>query len=192
MSKLNGYSLFRNDHPSNVRRGGVCIYYKDHLPLTRKSGISAINECLVCELKVGKKKCFITALYRSPSQSIEEFNNFKINLEQTIVNINNGNPYISIFLGDFNARNTNWWEGDTDNCHGLDLDEITSHYGLEQIINSPTHIPPNSASCIDLLFTSQSNLVTESGVHASLSPRCHHQIIFAKINFKVYFPPSYE
>ena len=53
-------------------------------------------------------------------------------------------------------------------------------------------ILPNSASCIDLLFTSQSNLVTESGVHASLSPRCHHQIIFAEINFKVYLPPPYE
>ena len=26
--QLNGYSLLRADHPSNIKRGGVCIYYK--------------------------------------------------------------------------------------------------------------------------------------------------------------------
>ena len=189
---LNGYSLLREDHPSDIKRGGVCVYYKDYLPLTRKYGMSTLNECLICELKIGKKKSIITTLYRSPSQTIEEYSNFKVNLEQTIVNINNSNPYISILIGDFNARNTSWWDGDTDNIQGLDLDEISSHYNLQQIINSPTHILPNSTSCIDLLFTSQPNLITESGVHASLFPRCHHQIIFAKINFKINFPPAYE
>ena len=36
------------------------------------------------------------------------------------------------------------------------------------------------------------NLISESGVHASLSPRCHHQIIYAKVNLKIYYPPPYE
>ena len=189
---LNGYSLIRADHPSDTKKGGVCIYYKNYLPLIQKPALSALNECLVCELKVGKKKCFITILYRSPSQSIEEFNRFKNDWEQTIININSNNPYISIYVGDFNARNTNWWEGDIDNSQGLDLDDISCYHGLQQMINGPTHIIPNSASCIDLLFTSQPNLIAESGIHSSLFSRCHHQIIFAKINFKVYFPPPYE
>ena len=30
---LNGYSLLRADHPSNAKRGGVCIYYKETLAL---------------------------------------------------------------------------------------------------------------------------------------------------------------
>ena len=169
---LDGYSLLRADHPSDTKRGGVCILYKNHLPLIQKLGMSSLNECLVCELKVGRKKCFITTLYRSPSQSIEEFNNFKSNLEQTVININNNNPYISFFIGDFNVRNTNWWGGDTDNVQGLDLDELTFHHGLQQIINSPTHILPNSSSCIDLIFTSQPNLIIDSGLHASLFSRC--------------------
>ena len=29
-------------------------------------------------------------------------------------------------------------------------------------------------------------------MHASLFPRCHHQIIYAKINLKIYYPPPYE
>ena len=74
----------------------------------------------------------------------------------------------------------------------MDLNELSSHYNLHQLINTPTHILPNSESCIDLLFTSQPNLISESGVHASLSPRCHHQIIYAKVNLKIYYPPPYE
>ena len=32
----------------------------------------------------------------------------------------------------------------------------------------------------------------ESGVHSSLHPNCHHQIVFAKINLKICYPPPYE
>ena len=56
---LNGYSLLREDHPSDTKRGGVCVYYKDYLPLTRKYGMSTLNECLICELKIGKKNVLL-------------------------------------------------------------------------------------------------------------------------------------
>ena len=41
------------------------------------------------------------------------------------------------------------------------------------------------------VFTSKLNIVVESGVHPSLRPNCHHQIIFAKLNLKIYYPPPY-
>ena len=82
--QLTGYSILRVDHPMNIKRGGVCIYYKDHLPLICKPNLTPLDECLVCELKVGNKKCFITVLYRSPSQSLEEFENFKNGWENNI------------------------------------------------------------------------------------------------------------
>ena len=31
--EIPGYNLVRSDHPSNKKRGGVCIYYKSYLPL---------------------------------------------------------------------------------------------------------------------------------------------------------------
>ena len=31
--QIPGYTLIRSDHPSNTKRGGVCIYYKSSLPL---------------------------------------------------------------------------------------------------------------------------------------------------------------
>ena len=32
----------------------------------------------------------------------------------------------------------------------------------------------------------------DSGVHASLHVSCHHQIIYAKFNLQIYYPPPYE
>ena len=61
---------------------------------------------------------------------------------------------------------------------------------MHQVIEEPTHILDTS-SCIDLIFTSQPNLIIESGVHSSLHSNCHHQIIFAKFNLEVVYPPPY-
>ena len=59
-------------------------------------------------------------------------------------------------------------------------------------MNEPTHILPPTASCIDLIFTNQRNLVINSGVHPSPHQSCHYQIIFAKINLKVYYSAPYK
>ena len=147
---LNGYSPIRADHPSDTKKGGLCIYYKNYLPLILKPALSALNECLVCELKVGKRKCFITILYRSPVNQLKNLIRLKM-IENKLLLRNN--PYIYIYIGDFNARNINWWEGNIDNYQGLDLDNIPCYHGLQQMINGPTHILPKSASCIYLLYT---------------------------------------
>ena len=72
------------------------------------------------------------------------------------------------------------------------IDAITSQFGLQQLINEPTHLIADSSSCIDLIFTSQPNVVMEFGVHSSLHPNCHHQITYAKFNLKIYYSPPYK
>ena len=59
------------------------------------------------------------------------------------------------------------------------------------MINDPTRISDTYSSCIDLIFTTQPKLVVESGVRLSSHPDCHHQIIFAKYNLKIHYPPPY-
>ena len=72
------------------------------------------------------------------------------------------------------------------------IDTIAISYGLNQLIQEPTHILNSSSSCIDLIFTSQPNLVMESGIHSSLHSNCHHQILFAKFSLSIFYPPPYE
>ena len=63
---------------------------------------------------------------------------------------------------------------------------------MNQVIDWPTHILLNSGSCIDLIFTTKADFVTDSGVLPSLFPRYHHQLIFAKMSFTTFFPPVYK
>ena len=69
-----GYDLYRADHPSNVKCGGICIYYKNFLPL-KVTKIQYLQECMNFEMKIGDKLCNFVALCRSPSQSQDEFEN---------------------------------------------------------------------------------------------------------------------
>ena len=189
---LNGYKLIRSDHPSDVKRGGICIFYKDTLPI-RFLNITNLTECLICEILYDHKKCFVVSLYRSPSQSPVEFDDFIAKFEGIIDYITTpGSPNLVFIIGDFNAKLSTWKHDDPDTEEGIEISAITSSYGLTQIITEATHILPNSSSCIDLLFTNQPNMITKSGTYSSLHPNCHHQIIYANINFKVFFPPPYE
>ena len=45
---------------------------------------------------------------------------------------------------------------------------------------------------MDLIFTSQPNIVMESGTHSSLHSNCHHKIVLAKFNLSIFYPPTYE
>ena len=75
----------------------------------------------------------------------------------------------------------------------MELYNITTLLGFSQLINEPTNFEPNkSPSCIDLIFASQPDLVFESGIDPSLYNTCHHQIIYAKLSLKVFYPPSYK
>ena len=97
-----------------------------------------------------------------------------------------------VALGDFNAKSSNWYNKDITSDEGRKIEAVTSQYGLRQEINEPTHILNNSTSCIDLIFNSQPNLLIESGVHPSLHPNCHHQIIFAKFKLENSLSTTYE
>ena len=89
---IKGYSLLRADHPSNHKRGGVYLYFKQHLPLIRRNDLSILQECLVTEIIVDNEKCFFIYLYISPNQNHEELENFSSNLDLLLSNINDNHP----------------------------------------------------------------------------------------------------
>ena len=119
-------------------------------------------------MRIGDKTCNFVVLYRSPSQSQDVFESFCENFERTLDNLAQNNPFLLVAIGDVNAKSTNWCANDQTSFEGNKIEHITSQFGLRQIINEPTHILDSSSSCIDLICTSQPNLVIGSGVHPSL------------------------
>ena len=175
---IDGYNLIRSDHPSDSKRGGVCIYYKEHIPLIKRDDICTLDNCLVTEIRLQSEKCFLTCTYRSPSQNNEEFENFCVNFDLLLSNINEEIPICSIITGDFNARSSNWWKNDITNSVGQELEALASSAGYSQIIDKPTHIVNNSMLCIDLIFYINTNVISKHGVDVSIFEKCHRNVIF--------------
>ena len=93
---LNDYNFISANHPGNIARGGVGLFYKSSLPVIHRQDLS-FDECIVIELKFGRrKKIFFTVLYRSPS-------------------IKHDSPEFQLFLSNFkNLHHKTGWDG-----HGL-------------------------------------------------------------------------
>ena len=189
--KLNEYNLIRSDHPSDSKRGGVCIYYKEHIPLVKRDDICTLDNCLVTEIRSQNETCFLTCIYCSPSQNHAEFQNFCAKFDTLLNNINDEFPICSVVTGDFNARNSRWWKNDITNSAGLELHSPTSSAGYTQIVDKPTHAVNSSMSCIDLIFCTNLNVISKHGVDVTIFDKCHHDIIYGKINIRVPLPPTY-
>ena len=159
--------------------------------LLRVLDIQYLNECINFELKIGDKLCTFVALYRSPSQSLDNFETFIDNFELNLETLSRKNPFLLVAIGDFNAKSKFWYCNDNTTSQGKALENITSKFGSHQVIKEPTHVLHNYSSCVDPIFASQPILITESRIHPSLHPNCHHQLIYAKINLQIYYPPQY-
>ena len=104
---------------------------------------------------------------RSLSQSSDVFEIFADNFEPYLDKITNKNPNLLVILGDFNSKSSNWYKYNI-TYESWKIDAIMSQFGLKHLIQEPTYILTNSSSNINLIFTSQPNIVMESGVHSSL------------------------
>ena len=79
-----------------------------------------------------------------------------------------------LLLGDFNAKSKTWFINDQWSREGTQL--------ISLIWNETTNRRANS--CSRKLFKS-------STVHPSLHSKCHHQVIYAKLNLQIEYPPPY-
>ena len=110
---INGYSLLRADRTSSSKRGGVCLYIKEHLPLIRRNDLWILLEC--------------------------ELQNFPSNLDFLLSNINDNYWTCSIPTGGFNIKCSKWCNDDKSNSAGIELDNITNSVAYSQWINEPKH-----------------------------------------------------
>ena len=73
---IDGYNIVRSDHPSGSKRGRVCCYFKESLPITIWR-ITPMTECLVLDMLYNKLG-IVSVIYRSPIQSSQELAQFEM------------------------------------------------------------------------------------------------------------------
>ena len=120
------------------------MYYKDYLPLIRRTDWCSLQECLVTEIKAGKEKRFLTCLYGSPSQNDDQ-------LGRICSDLKNFTLSCSIFI-DIDAETRkivfHWQSYKAD----ITKDNIASTSVYNHMINTPTHFTNASSSCTDSIF----------------------------------------
>ena len=187
---ISGYNLIHSDHPSNNKRDGVCIYYKNFLPLGVLT-IQYLQKCINFELNIGGKICNFISSHISPNQTLDEFEKIIDNLKLNLETLRQNNPFLIMLIVDLNAKSKNWCCHDKSSHKGNAIENVKVQFGLQQIIKEPTHISNTSSSWIGLIFTSQPDLITDSGAHSSVHPNCHHQIVLEKLDLHIVYPPPY-
>ena len=81
--EIDGYNLIRSDHPNDIKRGGVCIYFKEILSV-RVINISYLKEALLLEMNYNNKRVIVSVIYRSPSQNNSVFDSFLRSVERLL------------------------------------------------------------------------------------------------------------
>ena len=59
-----------------------------------------------------------------------------------------------MLIDDFNVKSKSWYKNDKCSFEESIIENVTSQFGIQQIIKEPTHTLNNFSSCIDLIFTS--------------------------------------
>ena len=159
--------------------------------------IKYLQECIVLLVLIANKLRNFISLYRSLSQPTNIFDQFADNLELTLDEVADHNPFLIdllliVILGDFNIKSENWYKHDKMPYEGAKIDALTAQFGLQQFTKEPTNIFTESFSCIDLIFIPHQNLVMESGVHSTLHPNRHRLITYGKFDLKIHYPPPYK
>ena len=73
---------------------------------------------------------------------------------RTLEALRQKNPFLTVIIEDFNAKFNKWCSTDKTIPEGAKLENLTSQYGLTQLLKEPTHISDNYRPCIDLIFSS--------------------------------------
>ena len=156
---IEGYNVIRHDRNANNSDkhsgGGVAIYIEDHIPYNVRPDLANTKlESTWIEVCFPKtSSILIGCIYRPPDSR----NDFFDELEQMLSKVMSENKE-TYLLGDFNSNALNT------NPLMTKLTEVTSELYLNQLINEPTRVTANSATCIDLIFTSIADKVIQSGV----------------------------
>ena len=121
--KIDGYNLVRADHPNGIKRGAVCIYYKESLPV-RVISLPYLKEALLSEI--------VSVIYCFHSQNNSEFDLFLCNFEKLLSKTSKHKPSLSVITCEFNARSSSWWSKDINTTEGSKLFSLISSNGFPQ------------------------------------------------------------
>ena len=177
--ELENYVTYRKDR--GERGGGVLIYANAALPCKRRRDLEREGiELLWLEICFKPKPIMIGVCYRPPGMNRPQATHFIDELQESIRMTKDLNCDGIFLLGDLNDRCTEWTARHPNSELKEDLVDMTTAYGLEQLINEPTYITDTSANILDLVFTDTPAKVLEAGTMPPMGTS-KHAVVYCKL-----------
>ena len=179
---LNFNEPFRCDR--ETRAGGVAIYVKESITCKRRPDLEINNlECIWIEIKTHGHTLLIAGIYRPP----DAHQNYWTWISESVDRAKNTNISDIILVGDLNNDLLT-----PSKCKHLK--ELIANYDFTQLINESTHFTEQSSTLIDVIITSNPNIVVASEVCDPFVPNrmrfhCPVAVILSFMKFK---PQNYK
>ena len=138
--------------------GGVCLYIRQDLAFNPRPDLDKdVLETLWVDILLPKTRPILVGVcYRPPKQC-----DFYELLEQSCNEGNGFTEFECVILGDYN---TNVIKTTRRSALVTSMYNFERIFGLKQLITEPTRVCPTSESIIDLIFVSQQDKISQSGV----------------------------
>ena len=177
--EIDNYKCFTNINKLSCHRG-VLIYVKECLNAVEVDATLNEKESVWCEVIFHKQKLLIGGIYRSPNSSAE--NDLLINKEIVKKVHDNNKTNNIIIMGDFNYPDINWADNQSplpNSTKSSLFIEATQDSFLHQHVYQPTHYRSDQTpTTIDLIFTTERNMVNDISHLAPLGKSHHHVLKF--------------
>jgi len=162
--EIPGYKLFHKDRTGR-EGGGVALYFLETLSTTEFT-LQSEKEMLCTDLMFAKSIFRFIIVYRPPHRCLEE--DYELYAEIT----NLINDRTAVIMGDFNCPTD--WEDRRGDDESRRLIKFADETYLTQWVNDPTR----GDNTLDLVFTTEDNLVQDLIIDPSLGTSDHNMIRF--------------
>ena len=169
--QIPGYKMFKKDRTGKIG-GGVVLYIKESLdPID--CHLITDHEMVGVVLKNLKRELYFYLVYRPPHQVLEKDESLYRDLSTAT------KDRFCIITGDFNCSKVNWknMTGDAEGRRLLD-------YASEEILTQWVEEPTRGNNTLDLVFSSEDNIISNLIVGEKLGKGDHNMVKFEiKVNF---------
>ena len=165
---LPGYTVFEKSR-TNRNGGGVLLYVKEHLNPVQlpKSEIANVDSLYLLLKDNHGKKIVIGLIYRPPAQPVHTDREIYEQISEIC------NTEDIVMMGDFNLPVSKWGEP-VNLHHGHDLYTNLKESSLTQLV----HLPTRGNNILDLVLTTNEDLIENLTVDNKISNSDHRAITF--------------
>ena len=175
--QVDGYRLFRRDRVKGG--GGIAAFVRNNITATTKKVACKSVESILLDLRFGQRQFAPVCAYKPPSV---DNNTFKNDLSKLLDEATQLGQNL-VCIGDLNC---DLLHPLVNNKQGKCLLDLCDVYDLDSLVNEPTRISENKASCTDVILSNVPPFMKNSGViDTGLSD---HNLVYTVLNAKLLRP----